>query len=83
MFLDVCGLCAQNNCYGDGSCLLIEEQGQFTCEVDPGHFTSQIICENDHGHWCSSCVGKHIKFYMWTLLFIKGHFITTALRIKI
>jgi len=58
---DVCGLCAQNNCYGEGSCLLIEEQGQFTCEVDPGHFTSQLICDNDYGHWCSSCVEEETE----------------------
>lgn len=53
---DVCELCMQHYCSGDGSCLLIEGQGQFTCEVDPDHFTSQTVCDNDYGHWCENCV---------------------------
>merc|ERR1719285_914596 len=52
---DACELCTQNSCLGNGACLLIEGGGEFTCEVDPNHFTSQSVCDRDYGHWCSNC----------------------------
>jgi len=58
---DVCQLCSRNDCLGNGACLLIEDNGEFTCEIDPLHFTSQSVCDSDYGHWCEKCDGKQLN----------------------
>jgi len=55
---NVCQMCSENHCLGNGACLLIEGGGEFTCEIDPHHFTSQSVCDSDYGHWCENCEGR-------------------------
>ena len=39
-------------CTGTGACLLIEAGDTFSCEIDPGYFTSAHQCATDTGIWC-------------------------------
>ena len=45
-------LCKKFNCIGQGGCLLIDDIGSYTCELDADHFKNEKVCHKDDGHWC-------------------------------
>merc|ERR1719336_1860790 len=57
---DICELCNSNSCSGEGACLLIEGNNEFTCEVNPSRFTSTQACAKDVGHWCGNCGAQEV-----------------------